>query len=169
LHHSKLIVSSGLNKGSVFSFQLILEKHNSSDEINEPIEEVQNKEKLSILLVEDKVINQKVAKLMLENMEHTVVIAENGQECLDLLEKKKYQVILMDIQMPVMNGTEATKKIIEKYEKERPLIIGLSANGMQGDKEKYIKIGMDDYLSKPIKYDILQSALTNIITKNSDL
>lgn len=71
--------------------------------------------------------------------------------------------------MLVMNGTEATKKIIEKYEKEWPLIIGLSANGMQGDKEKYIKIGIDDYLSKPIKYDILQSALTNIITKNSDL
>ena len=85
-------------------------------------------------------------------MGYNAHLAKNGFEVLEALEKKSYPLILMDIQMPGMDGVEAAAKILEKYEnRDRPRIIALTANALKGDKEKYLEMGMDDYISKPIE------------------
>ncbi len=103
-----------------------------------------------ILLAEDKVVNQKVIKLMLSSMGHSLTIANNGQEAIELFQPGHFDLILMDIQMPVMDGVTATQKLKETYD-NLPPIIGLSANAFEGDREKYMALGMDEYLTKPVK------------------
>jgi len=112
-----------------------------------------------VLLVEDKFVNQKVATLMLESAGCSVVVANNGRESVDLIcAGNKYDIIFMDIQMPIMDGVEAVGILRKKY-KNLPPIIGLSANAMEGDAEKYIKLGMNDYLSKPFTTEQLKEKL----------
>jgi PAS domain S-box-containing protein len=106
--------------------------------------------KLRILLAEDKIVNQKVVKLMLTSMGHEVQIANNGQKAIDLFQPGLFDLILMDIQMPVMNGITATQILKEKYTMLPP-IVGLSANAFEGDRPKYMALGMDEYLTKPVK------------------
>jgi PAS domain S-box-containing protein len=106
--------------------------------------------KLNILLAEDKVVNQKVIKLILTGMGHKVTIAENGIEAVRLFTPNTFNLILMDIQMPVMDGIKATGVLREKYT-HLPPIVGVSANAFEGDKEKYMQMGMNDYITKPIK------------------
>ncbi len=105
---------------------------------------------LRILLVEDKSVNQKVIGLMLTSQGHMVTNANNGIQALNLYTPKLFDLILMDIQMPVMDGITATTRLRDKYS-ELPLIVGLSANAFEGDKEKYMSKGMDDYLTKPVR------------------
>ncbi len=106
---------------------------------------------LRILLVEDNKINQKVALNMLKRLGYRVTVAENGRLALDAIEQQNFDLIFMDIQMPEMDGLEATKQIIERYPKsERPYIAALTANAMKGDRETYLAHGMDDYISKPV-------------------
>lgn len=104
----------------------------------------------TILVVEDNLINQKVAGLLLQKLGYTYDIAENGQLALDMLEQKHYTFVFMDIQMPVMNGYDATKHIIERYKKQRPTIVAMTANTFNEDKEKCLNIGMDDFIAKPV-------------------
>ncbi len=106
--------------------------------------------RLNILLAEDKAINQKVITLILSSLGHTIVVVENGQQVLEKFTPHDYDLILMDIQMPVMDGIEATQKLRTKFT-SLPPIVGLSANAMEGDREKYIKLGMDEYITKPVK------------------
>ena len=111
--------------------------------------------RLKILLAEDNRVNQILAKKLLEKQGHSVIIAENGLLALEALEKENYDLVLMDIQMPVMTGTEATINIRkrERQTTQSPShvpIIAMTAHSMRGDKEKFIKAGMDDYVSKPI-------------------
>jgi PAS domain S-box-containing protein len=108
--------------------------------------------KLRILIAEDKPINQKVLKLILTSMNHEVEIANNGQQALMLYEPGKFDLILMDIQMPLMDGVTATRLLKKKYD-TLPPIVGLSANAFEGDREKYMAIGMDEYLTKPVKQE----------------
>lgn len=106
---------------------------------------------LSILLAEDNPVNQKVALAMLRSLGYKADVANNGLEVLQMLEKQIYDIILMDIQMPEMDGLEATKLICESLPKEqRPKIIAMTASAMQGDKEKALETGLDDYVVKPI-------------------
>lgn len=105
---------------------------------------------LKILLVEDKKVNQKVVKLLLKGMGHKVDVFENGLQAVDNYKPGLYDLILMDIQMPVMDGITATKKLRMKFG-NLPPIIGLSANAFEGDREKYMDKGMDEYLTKPVK------------------
>ncbi|MBC8507059.1 MAG: response regulator [Anaerolineales bacterium] len=115
---------------------------------------------LQILLAEDNLINQKVAIRILEKLGYRVDIAANGLEVLDALERQHYDVILMDVQMPEMDGVEATKRVLEKYStEERPRIIAMTAHAMEGDRERYLGLGMDDYVSKPIRLPDLIAAL----------
>jgi len=143
-------IISEQGKGSTFWFTL------PAQTAQKPPLEVQEKElpqyekKLHILLAEDKVVNQKVVKLMLSSLGHEVSIASNGQEALDLYQPGHFDLILMDIQMPVLDGITATQKLKEKH-KDLPPIVGLSANAFEGDREKYMALGMDDYLTKPVK------------------
>jgi len=113
--------------------------------------------KLKILLAEDNPINQKVAKRMLEKMGYQITVVDNGLDVLQALEDEKFDLILMDVQMPRMDGFIATKKIreIEKKTKEHVPVIALTAHAMKGDREKCIQAGMDGYVSKPIKFNEL--------------
>lgn len=119
---------------------------------------------LNVLLVEDKKVNQMVATMMLKGFGASVDIAENGQIALDAIDRKKYDLILMDIKMPVMDGIEATKRM--KEQKLDTPIIGLSANALDSDKEHYISEGMDDYMSKPVDKKTLYLFLKQVYEKS---
>jgi CheY-like chemotaxis protein len=112
---------------------------------------------LTILLVEDNPINQKVASRVLERAGHTVTIAGNGVECLDQVSDREFDLVLMDVMMPEMDGLSATVAIREREQgTDRHLpIVALTANAMQGDREKCLEAGMDGYVSKPIELPIL--------------
>jgi PAS domain S-box-containing protein len=114
---------------------------------------------LTILLAEDNVVNQKVALKILDRMGYRADVASNGMEAVAAVGRQRYDVILMDVQMPEMDGVEATTRIRERQRVNRPWIIALTANALRGDKERYLGVGMDDYLSKPIKIEELAHAL----------
>lgn len=111
-----------------------------------------NMKSLSVLVVEDNPVNQKVAVKMLEQLKIAPDLATNGIEAVETVMKKQYDVVFMDVQMPLMDGLEATKKIREhEYGKVHTTIVAMTANALQGDRERCLQAGMDDYLSKPIK------------------
>jgi len=116
---------------------------------------------LNVLLVEDHVVNQKLASMLLERWGHKVQIAANGQIALDMLEHATYDVVLMDMLMPVMDGLEATRLIRAREQGGRIPIIAMTANAMEADRERCMQAGMDDYLSKPIKPQELQAKLNS--------
>jgi signal transduction histidine kinase/DNA-binding response OmpR family regulator len=116
---------------------------------------------LCILLAEDNVVNQKVALKILEKLGYRADVAANGKEAVQAVERQSYDVILMDVQMPEMDGVQATAKIRELLGDRRPWIIALTANALEGDRERYIGVGMDDYISKPIRVEVLARALAN--------
>jgi PAS domain S-box-containing protein len=120
---------------------------------------------LRILYAEDKAINQKVVSLILESMGHVVTIAGNGQIALQLYEPGKFDLILMDIQMPVMDGITAMKKLRESFT-DLPPIIGLSANAFEGDRDKYMNMGLDDYLTKPFERNEFNKITTGLLSKH---
>ncbi|MBG1240142.1 PAS domain S-box protein [Nostoc sp. NZL] len=116
---------------------------------------------LRILLAEDTVVNQKVALLMLQKMGYGADVVTNGVEVLKALQKQPYDLVLMDIHMPEMDGLEATRRICQEWEVGfRPHIIAITANAMQGDREVCLAAGMDDYISKPIHLHELAQALS---------
>lgn len=115
---------------------------------------------LTILLVEDNIINQKVASRILQKLGHQPDLANNGQEALDKLRQKNYEIVLMDVQMPVMDGVTAAIAIREQWaEAKRPWIIAMTAHALEGDREHYLANGMDDYLSKPVRIEALVEIL----------
>ncbi len=120
------------------------------------IEEVKTFDDINVLVAEDNPINQKLIKIVLENFGLKVTIASNGEEAYELRKTEEYDIIFMDIQMPVMSGVESTKMILE-YEEKKSLehipIIALTANALAGDREKYMNEGMDDYTTKPLQID----------------
>jgi osomolarity two-component system sensor histidine kinase NIK1 len=116
-------------------------------------------DRLKILLVEDNILNQRIVTLSLKKFDHEVVIANNGLEAIHLFKDRNFDVILMDIMMPVMDGLEATTKIREledqsNIEKRTP-IIALTANTMDNDRDKCISYGMDEFLAKPLDIEKL--------------
>ncbi|MEM7758477.1 MAG: response regulator [Cyanobacteria bacterium P01_A01_bin.40] len=116
---------------------------------------------LNILLAEDIVVNQKVALLILKQMGYRADVANNGIEVLTALRRQAYDVVLMDVQMPEMDGMSATEQILREFPPEsRPRIIAMTANAMIGEREKYLAAGMDDYVSKPIRVEELRQALS---------
>ena len=155
-------VESKTNLGSTFWFSFKFKTVSQESIENKPDTEITRINKIkfdaTILLVEDKKVNQEVAKIILKNAGCKTELAENGQEALDKFEENKYDIILMDVRMPIMDGVVATKLIKEKY-KNIPPIIGLSANAMEGDAKKYTDLGMDDYISKPVTYEGLITKL----------
>ena len=120
-----------------------------------------------VLVAEDNTINQKLIKEILSNANIDVTIANNGKEAIEKFKSSQYDLVLMDIQMPILGGIEATKEIL-KWEKAEGLehtpIIALTANALQGDREKYLKAGLDDYLSKPIELNDFNRVLSNYYT-----
>ena len=145
-------VISELGKGSTFWFTFDADTIDT-DQIEKTIinRDKSNIQQLNlfILLVEDKFVNQKVIELMLKDVGCKVDIASNGQMALDMYEPKKYDLILMDIQMPVMDGITTMRLLKKKYKHLEP-VIALSANVMEGDEENYLAEGMNDYIGKPV-------------------
>jgi CheY-like chemotaxis protein len=118
-------------------------------------------EKLNILLVEDNLLNQRIVTFSLKKYNHEVTIANHGVEAVELFLERKFDVILMDIMMPVMDGIEATIKIreIENVNnfKVRTPIIALTANTMDNDRDKCISFGMDEFMTKPFDIEKLKA------------
>jgi CheY-like chemotaxis protein len=118
---------------------------------------------LRILLAEDNVVNQKLALRFLQQMGYRADVASNGLEAVESVERQVYDVVLMDVQMPEMDGLEATKRICARWPAgERPRIVAMTANAMQGDREMCLVAGMDDYITKPIRVDRLAAALGEV-------
>ncbi len=162
LMHGRIWVESAEGRGSVFHFTALLKKtateHPGLDEggmhgLPAEIPQGQPGPQLRILLAEDNLVNQKVAEKMLERSGHRVTIAANGQEAVDAFTRQPFDLVLMDIQMPVMDGFEATQAIrdLEKAAGRHTPIIALTAHAISGYREKCLERGLDDYLSKPIK------------------
>ncbi len=121
--------------------------------------------RFKILLAEDNPVNQRVAVRFLQKKGHTVVVAESGKKALDAWGKQTFDIILMDVQMPEMDGFEATARIREHEEStsEHIPIIALTAHAMVGDRERCLAAGMDDYVSKPIVPDDLFAAIQRLL------
>lgn len=123
-------------------------------------EQIEAPGNLHILLAEDNTINQKVALRMLERLGYTAQVAQNGREVLAALEHQSFDIILMDVQMPEMDGLLATQHIrLNKELEQQPHIIALTANALKGDRERFLEAGMDNYLSKPVRLEELAAAI----------
>ena len=122
---------------------------------------------LNILLAEDNLVNQKLATRMLEKRNHTVTVVANGKDALAALEKNKFDLVLMDMQMPVMDGFEATAQLREqeKSTRKHQPVIAMTALAMNGDKERCLAAGMDGYISKPIRPQELDDALDSCLAQ----
>jgi CheY-like chemotaxis protein len=118
---------------------------------------------LRILLAEDNTVNQKLALRLLERMGYRADVVANGLEVLEALQRQRYDMILMDVQMQEMDGLEASRTIHEGWPaEEHPRIVAMTANAMQGDREECLAAGMDDYLTKPIQIKALQEAVERV-------
>jgi CheY-like chemotaxis protein len=118
---------------------------------------------LHILLAEDNRVNQVVALRMLKRLGYQAVVVANGLEVLAALERTAYDVVLMDVHMPEMDGLEASRQIARQGSAEtRPLIIAMTANAMRGDREECLQAGMVDYVSKPVQLAALRAALERV-------
>jgi len=118
---------------------------------------------LRILLAEDNVVNQKLAVRLLEKMGYRADVVGNGIETLQALERQSYDLLLTDVQMPEMDGLEATREIVRRWPAgERPRIVGVTAEAMAGDRDRCIEAGMDDYITKPIRPDELVTAIRRV-------
>ncbi len=121
---------------------------------------------LRILLAEDNAVNQKLALRLLQQMGYRADVASNGVEAIESVERQTYDVVLMDVQMPEMDGLEASRRITAKWPAgERPRIVAMTANAMQGDREECLAAGMDDYVTKPIRVEALVEALNQVLAR----
>lgn len=167
----KIEVKSRKEVGTSFSFNIILQKgkkYNAIDVMDRKDKNGVNlriNKRLNILIVEDDKASQMVMYNLFRKNGHISDIANNGQEALRMIENKKYDLILMDIQMPIMDGIEATKiirKSEENVDKHIP-IIALTAYALKGDREKLLDVGMDSYISKPFNVrDLLQTVYSSV-------
>jgi len=130
------------------------------DSGQQKIEPLAHQIPLTILIAEDNLINQKLALRLLQQIGYSADIAATGKEAVEMAKQKKYDIILMDLHMPEMDGLLATKEIVRTIDSSiRPKIIAMTADAMSGDREKCIDAGMDDYLSKPVRLEGLRSIL----------
>ena len=148
----EIYVESELGKGSKFTFTFTAgfdesDLENPADILPGDLQDIN----LNVLHIEDKLLNQKVVGFILLNAGCNVDFMSNGKEAVELYQPGKYDIILMDIQMPVMDGITAYKKLKELHGDKLCPVIGLSANALEGDAEKFIELGLDDYIAKPFK------------------
>jgi len=184
----KLTVSYDKNNFTTFHFTLSFNK--SREEYNEanvvmPLDEVENADILpshdtskvdlkeaNILLTEDNLINQKIVILSIQKLVNKIEVANNGQEAVEKFSSSKYDIILMDIQMPIMDGIQATKKIREIEAEKRIVptpIIAITANALAGDREHCLASGMDEYISKPFQVEVLVNKMKHQLSIGSSI
>ena len=160
-------VTSKVDEGTTFSFRLSFQKTTADAEVETEIIEVEKLNKnINVLVVEDIALNQLLMKTLLDDFGFERDIAENGKVAIEKLEKNSYDVILMDLQMPEMNGFEATEYIRNTMNSEIP-IIALTADVTTVDLAKCKSVGMNDYIAKPVDERLLYSKILNIVRKSS--
>jgi CheY-like chemotaxis protein len=108
-----------------------------------------------VLLAEDNLVNQQIALAMLKGLNLDIQVVDNGQLAVAAVGRERFDLVLMDCQMPVMDGFEATRQIRQQFPQQRLPIVAITANAMDGDRERCLAQGMDDYLSKPFKKEQL--------------
>ena len=158
------VESAGAGHGSTFRFSIVAQQASrpqtatASKIAIDP--HMAERHPLRILLAEDNVVNQKLALRLLQQMGYRADLASNGIEAIQCVTRQTYDVVLMDVQMPEMDGLEATRRIVQRWPAtQRPRIVAMTANAMQGDREACLAAGMDDYVTKPIRVDALVAAL----------
>jgi PAS domain S-box-containing protein len=162
----EISLTSEIGKGSTFSFYIVVPVLSQTDLKSKPDEKIDTHLSLdcpmSILMAEDNLVNKKVASMMLKKMGYIADVASNGVEALDKASRKHYDVILMDVQMPFMDGLTATQKIREYLSPEaQPQIIALTAHAMSEDIKHCLDAGMNGHLTKPLRASQLRKALTD--------
>jgi CheY-like chemotaxis protein len=166
-------VASTPGQGATFWFTVRMEKgaDGANEETGQIVDPVQAALRMKVLLVEDNPVNQVVAEEMLISIGCEIELAENGREAVEAIARDSYDLVLMDCQMPEMDGLQATRKIREwerEAERERMPIVALTASAMKGAREEALASGMDDYLSKPFKQQDLYSVLSRWSTSHVD-
>ena len=168
LMDGKIQVESALDKGSKFilniPFEIIKEKKSLGASTNGAVGKKENSA-FNILVVEDNELNQKVASMYLSRLGHKIDIAENGEIALEKLNQGNFDIVLMDLQMPVMDGYETTRQIrkTSNFKFNHIPIIAMTAHAIKGELEKCVAIGMDDYVSKPIDFKELISKIQKVM------
>jgi signal transduction histidine kinase/ActR/RegA family two-component response regulator len=159
--------SEGAGQGCTFRFHITAEtvaaKAGAKPAANATIDPAMaTRHPLRILLAEDNVVNQKLALRLLGQMGYTADVVVNGALALEAVKRQIHDLVLMDVQMPEMDGLEATRRIVALWPlpSQRPRIVAMTANAMQGDREACLAAGMDDYVTKPIRVEALVAALT---------
>lgn len=164
----RMWVESLVGRGSTFHFTVLVEPTLAKPiEIGKLPPRPEHKEEADrdfrILLAEDNLVNQTVTKRMLQKLGYRADVAANGLEVLEALRRQHYDVVLMDVQMPEMDGLEATREIRRRWPgADQPLIIAMTAMALKGDQEMCLAAGMDDYISKPVKLEMLKAALEKV-------
>ncbi len=168
--NGQIDLESEAGKGSTFFFTVPLSKGEANAPSTVEILQPPVKNLGHLLLAEDDKINQIVITRMLKKWGYSYDVAGNGEEALELLKEKTFDLILMDIQMPVMDGIEATKRIrLMEGEDKHTTIIAVTAFALSGDREKFMQIGMDDYIAKPIVMDKLAQMISSHLLKARNL
>ncbi len=121
---------------------------------NQPIQKTPR-----ILVAEDNQVNQTLLKMLFKKLDLPIDIVSNGEEAVEAARKNGYDLILMDIQMPIMDGVEACREIKSLLGDKAPAIVALTANALEGDRERFLSAGLDDYLAKPLKLDDVKKAV----------
>ena len=172
----KMSIVSAKNQGATFSFKITLQNapqqladNPATDATKAPMEFASQKigaeievSSLRVLLAEDNLVNQQVAVMMLNKLGYSVDVANNGREAVEANEANGYDLIFMDLQMPEMDGLEATRSIRKRMQDRQPYIVALTANAMDEDKTRCREAGMNDFVAKPMRLDDLRMALKSV-------
>jgi PAS domain S-box-containing protein len=159
----QLVLTSEKNVGSTFTFQIDLKKNTSDRQVKKVFNP--DLKGSSVLLVEDNKVNQFLANALLTSWKAKVDICEDGQDAIERLSEKEYDLVLMDLQMPIMDGFEATEHIRQVLKSDVP-IVGLSANALNGERERSLDKGMNDYVSKPFQPESLYEKIHSLIFRS---
>jgi CheY-like chemotaxis protein len=164
-----ILVKSKIDKGTTIAITFTLEKGKECTlDKNTTALVVQNLKGKKILVVDDNTMNRMVANVILKDCEVILSEACNGEEAVNFLKNNKVDLVLMDVQMPVLNGHQASEIIRKELKLDVP-IIALTANAMKGEKEKCLQFGMNDYLSKPFEEEQFIEIITTWIGKSSEI
>ena len=170
LMSGQIFVTSTLNSGTTFTLSLPFEKNNNllqqNFENNNDYIDTELLKNCSILVAEDNAMNQLLITQILKKFNVKVSIAHNGKEALQILEKQPVNLLLMDVQMPVMDGVTATKNIRALFGDKLP-IVAMTAHVMENEKQKCLQAGMNEYLTKPINEHLLYQTIVKLVQKNS--